>query len=295
MNAKSFGLWCLLAWLWGSSFLAIGIGVETLDPFSLVAGRMVIGAVLLGCILFVKGGNLRLGVRGWMIAIILGASGNVVPFLLISFAEQTVDSGVAALIMGVAPVVTLTIAPLIHVEETLGSTKIIGAAIGFAGIIILVGPETINGLGGTLIPQIALVCAALCYSFTALFSRRFSHSDPIQMATASVLVGAISISIIAGLRVVETGLVAPSFRSSLATVYLGIGPTAMAALIYFWLIPRIGAGRLQQVNYVVPVMGTILGIMFLGEQPSWNALVAIPMITVAVCIVSWSGGKLRKS
>lgn len=294
MDAKDFGLWCLLAWLWGSSFLAIGIGVETLDPFSLVAGRMAIGAVLLLSVLYARGGNLRLGPRAWLVATVVGASGNVVPFLLISFAEQRVDSGLAALIMGIAPVVTLTVAPLVHSDETLGMSKIVGAAIGFAGIVVLVGAEAVKGLGGNLIPQLALIGAALCYSFTALFSRRFPHSDPFEIAAASVLVGAASMVAVAGLRGIETGFASPSLRSFLAVIYLGFGPTALAALIYFRLIPRIGAGRLQQVNYVVPVLGTILGVVLLDERPDWNAVVAIPMIVIAVYVVSRRAGSTRK-
>lgn len=294
MSAKDFGLWSLLAWLWGSSFLAIGYGVETLSPLSLVAGRMIIGALLLAVFLYARGGNLRLGRRGWIIAAVVGATGNVVPFLLISFAEQQVDSGVAALIMGIAPVVTLTVAPLIHPDETLGRLKILGAAIGFAGIVVLVGPAALGGLGGELVPQLALIGAALCYSATALISRRFAHPDPIQMSAASVLAGAAIIGAVAGLSMAGNGLPAPSLSSLLAVIYLGFGPTALAALIYFQLIPRIGAGRLQQVNYVVPVLGTILGAIFLGERPGWNAIVAILMIVVAVYLVSWSRANAPK-
>ncbi|MEM1398512.1 MAG: DMT family transporter [Pseudomonadota bacterium] len=279
-----------MAWLWGSSFLAVGIGVETLDPETLVAGRMVIGAVILIAVLLVGGGTLGLGVRGWAIAAVVGMSANTVPFLLISFGQQKVDSGLAALIMGIGPVVTLSLAPLVHAEETLGVRKVIGAAIGFGGIIVLVGPEALQGLGSDVVPQLMIVGAALCYAFTALFTRRFPHSDPMQMAAGSVLIGAVTLAVYVGL-VSGVDLPNPSVRSLWAMVYLGLGPTALAALIFFRLIPRIGAGRVQQINYVVPVLGLILGVVFLGERPEWNALLAIPMILFAVYLVSWKTGR----
>ena len=283
MNAKETALWLCLAWLWGSSFLAIGIAVETFSPVDVVAGRMGIGAAFLILILLLGKGSLRMGWRAWLIATVVGLSGNVLPFLLISFAEQRVDSGLAALIMGIAPVVTLVIAPLVHHEETLGRRKIVGALIGFCGIGVLVGPNAFEDMGYETLAQIALLGAAFCYAFTALFSRRFPHEKPMQTAAASVLIGAVVIGIISITNWQEQ---TASASSLLAIVYLGIGPTALAAAIYFYLIPRIGAGRLQQVNYVVPVLGTLLGIFVLHEQPTLNTWIAIPFILAAVYIVT---------
>ena len=286
MSAKDFGLWALLAWLWGSSFLAIDIGLENYDPLALVAGRMIIGAAVLAAFIYAKGVGLKLGPRGWLLATVLGLTGNVIPFFLISYAEQIVDSGLAALIMGIAPIVTLALAPLVHFEETLGPGKILGAAFGFGGIIVLVGPSAAAGLGGDLLPQMALIGAALCYASTALISRRFAYPNPLQMAAASVLTGAVLITIVAAMSTPTFDLAEAPLPSSLAVLYLGLGPTALAALIYFHLIPRIGAARLQQVNYVVPVLGTFLGMAVLAEQPAWTTWTAIPLILLGVYFVS---------
>ncbi|PIE11019.1 MAG: hypothetical protein CSA72_05880 [Rhodobacterales bacterium] len=283
MTRTDFWLWLALAWLWGSSFLAIGIGVETLSPAALVALRMAIGTLALVGILYASGGSLRLGRRGWRIAGVVGMTGNVIPFLLISYAEQQVDSGLAALIMGIAPVVTLTLAPLIHPDESVTRTLLLGAALGFSGVAVLVGPEALQGVSGELMPRLALVGAALCYSATALISRRYPHPEPLQMAAGSVLAGALVIGAMAA-----PGWDMQEIRASSlwAAVYLGLGPTALAAVIYFHLIPRIGASRLQQVNYVVPVLGTVLGIIVLGERPGWNSLLAIVMIAGAIWLVT---------
>lgn len=294
MHARDFLLWGLLAGLWGSSFLAIGVAVEGYSPQMLVFGRMAIGALILAAVLLIRGGSFSLGARGWTIAAVVGFSGNVLPFLLISYAEQEVDTGLAALIMGIAPIVTLAAAPFAHSEESLGSSKILGAIAGFGGVALLVLPDVTTGHLGGLVPQIALIVAALCYSFTALFSRRFPHSDSIQMAAASVLAGTVGL---AGYFLVSFEPQAfPEMlsASSLAVLYLGLGPTALAALIYFYLIPRIGAAKLSQVNYVVPVVGTLLGIAFLGEQPVWTTWLALPLILAGVYLVTRKGPVLTK-
>ncbi|MEM5582994.1 MULTISPECIES: DMT family transporter [unclassified Roseibium] len=292
MSAKEFGLWTVLTLLWGCSYLAIEVALRGFEPLPLVTGRMIIGALLLLAVVFVKDGGLRLGAAGWGIAAVVGLTGNVFPFLLISYAEQEVTSGLAALIMGIAPIVTVAVAPLIHAQETLGPLKVAGAAAGFAGVGMLVGPEAAQGFSGSLQAQLALVLAALCYAFTTLFSRKFAYPRPLQIAAASVLVGAIAVSCLLAGGSGESGLGDLSTAPVVAVIYLGVGSTGLAAIIYFYLVPRIGAGRMQQVNYVVPVLGTLLGIAFLGEKPGWNTWIAIPTILLGVYLVTRnSGGK----
>jgi len=245
--------------------------------------------------LYLRGNSLKLGRRGWIIAAIAGTSGNVLPFILISAAEQQVDSGLAALIMGISPIVAVLVAPLIHPDEKLGPRQIIGAVLGFGGVIAIVGPEAFKGFGGNVVPQIALIAAALSYSFTALFSRRFAYSDPLQIAGASVLVAAILSDVIAFASLGGSELTMPSQNAMLSVLYLGAGPTALAALVFYTLIPKIGAGAVQQVNYVVPVLGVVLGILVLGEQPGWNVLLALVLTATAVFLVTRSpqAGKAR--
>jgi len=197
-----------------------------------------------------------------------------------------VNTGLAALIMGLAPIVTLAVAPLVHREESLGWGKALGAAAGLSGVALLVLPDISTGLNGDLLPRLALVAAALCYAFTALFSRRFPLANPMAAAAASVLAG----TAVMGAVLLLTFDVAEGPQATVQSVgvlfYLGLGPTALAALIYFYLIPRIGAGRLQQVNYVVPVVGVLLGMIVLGEVPVWTTWLALPVILAGVFLVT---------
>lgn len=284
MSVKDFALWSLLAWLWGSSFLAIDIGVEAIAPLPLAAIRMSVGAVALLAVLALRGGNLRLGLRGWLIALVLGGTGNAMPFVLIAYAETQVASGLAALIMGTAPLLTILLAPSVAREGSLTPMILFGGCLGFAGVAVLVGPDALLGGGGDLLPKVALLGAASCYAGTALLTRRFAYPDAMQMAVASVLAGAVVLSALAFLR--PAPLAMPPLDASLAALYLGLGPTALAALIYFSLVPRIGARRLQQVNYAVPVIGTVLGVVFLGETLQWSFSLALVLILGGVIVVT---------
>ena len=283
---KNVLLWTLLALTWSSSYLAIKLGVETIPPLSLVALRMVIGTTIILIILRFKSLPLPTGITSWRVLFVSGIMGSIVPFSLISFGEQHVDSGLAALLMGIAPVVTVLLAPLAHRDEKLTLPAVLGITIGMTGLIVLVGPEAVKGFGLHITGQLAILGAALCYAFTTLYVRKYACLPALVMAAGSMLIG--TIAIVTSAIIIENPLQAPlpSSQSIVAVIYLGLFPTALATLIYFYLVPRLGAARMSQVNFVVPVAGTFLGVVFLGEPFSAKMIAALLMILAAVYLVS---------
>ena len=283
---KNVILWTLLALIWSSSYLAIKLGVETISPLSLVALRMLIGTTIILIILRYKSLSLPTDMKSWVVLFVSGIMGSIVPFSLITFGEQHVESGLAALLMGIAPVVTVLLAPLVHRDERLTLPAVLGITIGMTGLIILVGPGALKGFGLHVTGQTAILGAALCYAFTTLYVRKYASLPALVMAAGSMLIGTLVICTFA--LIFENPLEAsvPSSQSLVAVIYLGIFPTALATLIYFYLIPRLGAARMSQVNFVVPVAGTFLGILFLDEAFSTEAFMALIMILAAVYLVS---------
>lgn len=188
--------------------------------------------------------------------------------------------------MGIAPVVTVLLAPLIHSDEVLNWRMIIGIFIGFCGLIVLIGPDALQGLGDHVLGQFAALGAALCYAFTTLFIRKYANQPALVMAAGSMLIGAVIISVFAMVfdEPLQKGLQID--RSLLAAIYLGLVPTALATLIYFYLIAQIGAGRMSQVNFVVPIVGTVFGIIFYDEPLKSNVIVAMGLIFLAVFLVT---------
>jgi len=283
---KNVILWTLLALTWSSSYLAIKLGVETIQPLSLVALRMLIGTTVILIILRYKSLSLPTDINSWIVLFVSGIMGSIVPFSLISFGEQHVDSGLAALLMGIAPVVTVLLAPLSHRDERLTLPAVLGITVGITGLIVLVGPDALKGFGLHVTGQIAILGAALCYAFTTLYVRKYASLPALVMAAGSMLIGTLVITISAFLFENPLQATLPSTQSMVAVIYLGLFPTALATLIYFYLIPRLGAARMSQVNFVVPVAGTLLGILFLGETVSIKVFMALFMILVAVYLVS---------
>ncbi len=282
-------LWVLAALIWSSSFGAIKLGIDTIAPLPLVAGRMAIGAAIMLVILHFRG--LRLS-RSWPVRVtyaVSGLMGNVLPFFLVSYGEGTVDSGLAAILMGIAPVATVLVAPLVLREEKFSFLSVLGIVCGVIGLIILVGPGVLSGIGDHVVGQMSIVGATLCYAFTTIYIRRYATRPPVEMAAGSMLVGAVTILIV--LLIVEpaTGHAAPSFMSMAALVYLGVFPTAIATLIYFYLIPRLGAIRMSQVNFAVPIGGALIGVFILDEELTTASALGLAVIMLAIYLVTRQG------
>lgn len=279
-------LWIVLALMWSSSFAAIKIGIETVDSMPLVAGRMLIGAFVLLVFLKLRGLSLCWTRKSISDYAFTGFVGGVIPFLLITFGEHHVDSGLAALLMGISPVSTVVLAHLILHDETMTTKSVLGVGLGVTGVLILVGPGVLSELGSHVIGQLCIILAALCYSSSTIYIKRVSTRPAMEMAAGSMVVGAVSITAATIALGDPAGITMPSSASLLAVVYLGLFPTALATLIYFYLVPHLGANRMSQVNFVVPVGGAVMGVVLLGETLTPSMGAALAVIMMAIYLVS---------
>jgi drug/metabolite transporter (DMT)-like permease len=279
-------LWLLLALIWSSSYAAIKFGIETIEPMALVSGRMLVGTAIMLIILKLRSGSLSGKIGDWRTFFISGMTGNIIPFLLISYGETNVGSGLAAIFMGITPVATVLIAPLFLPDEKLTAASIAGICLGAAGLVILVGPGALSGIGDHVIGQISIIGAALCCAFTTIYVRKYATRPPLEMATGSMLTGTIVIVIATLVFESPVQFSQPSTSSFVALVYLGIFPTACATLIYFYLVPRLGASRMSQVNFFVPVAGVFIGFFLLGEPMNPSTGIALITIIIAIYFVT---------
>ncbi|MBM1633766.1 EamA family transporter [Sulfitobacter mediterraneus] len=284
-SPSDIALWLALAAMWSSSYGVIKLGVETLDPMTLVAGRMVIGAAVILAVLMLRGQRLSTRPRDWTSYLITGMLGSTVPFLLITFGEQTVDSALASILMGVAPVATVLLAALTFADERLTTRVTLGVGLALIGVVTLVGPAALSGLGDDLSGQLAIVGATLCYAAGTIYVKAYVKRPAMEMAAGSMLVGAIVACVIATVWGKGITGVDLSPRSIGAVVYLGLFSTAAANLIYFHLVPRLGATRMSQINFAVPVGGSLIGVGLLGETLAPSQMLALGIISGAVYLV----------
>jgi drug/metabolite transporter (DMT)-like permease len=274
--------------MWGSSFMFNKLGVATVPPLVLVAGRITIGAAILLVLVYAKG--LRLPPVGtiWLAYAVLGVIGNVLPFFLITWGQQSIDSALAGILMAAMPLATLVLAHFFVQGERMTVARVIGFMLGFAGIVLLFEPAAVAGVGGSrlqVISQLAVLCGALCYSANSIMARLLIKNDFLVASAGTMLV---STAVVIPLALVFSApsTLQPSGSSIAAIVWLGVGPTAIATILYFRLISSAGPTFMSLVNYLSPAIAVFLGVALLGEKPGVNAYAGLALILVGIAVVS---------
>ncbi len=279
--------------VWGTAFAFIHLAVQTIPPLSVAAGRIVSAAAVL--YVAVRAAGLRLPPPGriWLHFLVLGIVGNVLPFYLISWGQERIASGVAGILMAMNPLVTLVLAHFLVLGEHLSRNRVGGFALGFAGVVVLMGPEALLGIGGEgsdLVRQAAVLGGSLCYATNAILTWRLPETHPLVAAAAVLLVA--SVVVVPGALMLDSPLVlAPSTQSLAALAWLGLVPTAVATVVYFRIVASAGPTFLSLVNYPVPVVAVLTGAVLFGEQPQWTALVALALILGGIALSQWGSGR----
>lgn len=286
---RELALLFVLATIWSSSFMFIKVAVETISPFALSFGRVALAALVVGGYLAARRDRLPRDARTWAAAALIGLLGNVLPFTLIHWGEQSIDSGLAAILMGVMPVTVAVVAHFADDTDVLTWRRGAGIALGLAGLVVLVGWEAVRGIGTAMVAQLATIAAALSYAATTLLVRRLRHRTGGPMALASLICGAAMLLPLVFL--VENPLeLAPGWSALLSVSMLGIFSTGVATLMYFRLIRTLGATTFAQINYLIPMMGVAWGVMVLGEQPELSQGLALVLILTGVALVNRPAG-----
>ncbi len=207
--------------------------------------------------------------------------GNVVPFSLISWGQTRVDAGLTAIFMAIMPLVTILLAHVFTRDEKINCWKFAGVICGIFGIVILMGPASLTGVGTELIHQLAILCAAVCYAINAIVTRKLVALPKLPMVATLMLCSAVIITP-AYLITADNQVLAPSMASILAVLALTIGPTIIATWLILIVIERQGASFLSQINFMVPLFGVFFGAIFLHEVLPLNAWFALATILVAL-------------
>ncbi len=279
------GLIALVA-MFGSAFLLTKIAVQDVPPIMVVAGRIVIGAIVLLLISYAQGERLRQLKPYWLLLLALALTGNCIPFFVITWGQQFVDSGLAGILMAMMPLTTVVLAHFFIQGERITRNKIIGFILGFIGVGILMQPELslsseFNWIH--LIAMISILMGAISYAANSVIA----HSLPklsLSLISAGVLLMAsiviVPLSLSAGFSWINDA----SSEALLSVILLGIFPSGLATIIYFSVIRHAGPAFLSQINYLIPVWAVVLGVLLGGEQLTIHAVIALVVILAGIAI-----------
>ncbi|MEM9055463.1 MAG: DMT family transporter, partial [Pseudomonadota bacterium] len=207
--------------------------------------------------------------------------GTATPFLLITTAQRTVDSSLAALYVAAAPLFVSILAHILFADDKIHARKAMGIIIGFAGVAVLFGPEAFASFGSASVTAQALcLLGTVCYAISTITARYARNIPPFIFSAGFLSFGAMASWPL--LLTVEFESLMPSSGAIAGLIGLAIGPTAMASVLYMVLVKRTSATFLSLTGYTIPILSAIIGFIAFGEVQSWNALLAFALILSGV-------------
>lgn len=282
-GAGDYALLLLLSAIWGSSFIFIKLAVETTPAATSTAVRLAVGALTMIVIALMAGQKMPRGARIWGIIFLAGLFGNALPFTLISWGEEVIDSGMTAILMSIMPLATVLLAHALTADEKLNLSKGAGVLLGMAGLVILIGPEKLLNLGGDVFRQLAVAAAAACYGVSAVIARSLVGA-PRRAVIAAILSVSFLMLLPFALYVDRPWTLEPSALSVWSMILLGFLHSALATLLMFSLVSRQGASFFSQINFLIPLFGVFWGVAALNETPPPNAYFALALILIGIAV-----------
>lgn len=285
MGSLEWSLLIILSVLWGGSFFFGKIALAELGPFTLVLGRVGIAAIALNLIVVAAGHRMPSSLGTWGQFLIMGVFNNLIPFSLIFWGQTRITSGLASILNATTPLWTIVLAHLMTRDERLTRNRLAGVLFGLVGVVIMIGPSALQGLGSNLIAQLAVLGAALSYAFAGIYGKRFKGILPTVTAAGQVTCTTLLMVPIALLVDRPWQLPAPNLTTLGALLALGLLSTAVAYVIYFRLLATAGATNLLLVTFMIPVTALFLGIMVLGESLDPRQLMGMVLIGLGLAAI----------
>jgi drug/metabolite transporter (DMT)-like permease len=291
-NRIDWLLFFSLGFIWGSSYLFIKLAVDDFGTFTLVALRLVVGAILLWTVIRLAHQRLPRERRIYGHLLVMAIINITIPFLLITWAEQSVESSLAAILTSPVPLFAIVLSALFLPDEPMRVNGLIGLFVGFIGVVIVVSPG-LTGAGSSLSGEIALLGASVSYAAGAVYSRRNVRGIPpmipavFQVTFAAFIAGTLAI-------VFEHPWTAtPDAQAIFSILWLGILGSGVAYLFVFRLFAHWGATRTTLVAYLLPVVGIVLGYLVLAEPVDGRLIFGTGLVIAGVALVNSRFGRRR--
>ncbi|MGF1609655.1 MAG: DMT family transporter [Kiloniellales bacterium] len=284
MGATDWGLVLLLSLLWGGAFFCTELALAGLPPLTVVLGRVGFAALTLWAVGVLTGQRLPLAPRLWGAFLVMGLLNNLLPFSLIISAQVQIESGLAAILNATTPLFSVLLAAFLTADERLTAARLAGVLLGLAGVVVLIGPEALRGLGASGWAQLAVLGAACSYACAAIFGRRFRSLPALAVATGQVTCSSL-LALPLALLLERPWSLQPEATAWLGLLGLALPGTALAYLIYFRVLATAGATNLMLVTFLIPISAVLLGALFLGERLPWPTFAGTGLIFLGLAAI----------
>lgn len=294
MNLRDWSLLIALSILWGGSFFFVRVALDGVPPLTLVLARVVIASAVLLLLLRATGEALPRRRDVWLTLAVMALLNNIIPFSLIFWGQTAIPAGLAAILNATTPLFTVIVMHLFTTDDRATPGKALGVALGFAGVVVLVGPAVTGALDTPIWALAACLAAALSYAFSGLWGRRIKPLGltPTFTAWAQLTVASLVMTPVVALVDRPWALAMPGLPAIAAVVALAVLSTALAYIIFFRILASAGPSNLLLVTFLIPVSAILLASLFLGERLAWTHFAGMGLIGIGLAAID---GRLWKA
>ncbi|WP_337872016.1 EamA family transporter [Ignavibacterium sp.] len=292
MSRETFKIlftYALLCFIWGSTWLAIRISLESFTPFLSGGLRFLIASVAIFIIMRLKGITLQKDRLSVKLYIQMGFLSFVIPFGLVYWAEQFVPSGLASVLFGVYPFFVAIFSYLMIPVEKIGIGKTVGMVLGFIGIIIIFSDSFSFTISDYLLGMFAVMLSGIMQAFIAVTLKKHGrHLNPLSMNFIPMLIAGIAGTLIG---LIAENMSRVSFREDgiLAVLYLAIFGSVVTFTSFYWLMKKINVVILSLIAFITPIVALILGWVFYNEVLTANHLLGSALVLIGLLIANLYG------
>ena len=294
MKLKHWLVFILLGAIWCSSFMWIKIAVQEIGPITLVAFRVLFGLLFGVVVIYIQRIPWPRTLKEWTPLLMLGIFNIAIPFFLISWGEQSIDSAVASILNATVPLFTILIAHFLLQDDKITAPKVLGLLMGFAGVVILMSKD-IGAALGSLLGQFAIVLASAFYAGGGVYARRTTQEMPGILRSAGPLLPA-TVVMWLSMFLFEGPVKFPQLGITwIALLFLGVLGSGLAFVMSYYLLHEIGPTRTSMVTYLFPLGGVILGVVFLNEQLTWQLVGGAVLIVLSLIVANMQPRKQEQN
>lgn len=287
MSMQEWAMLAVLSLLWGGSFLFIGILVKVWPPFTIVTARVGLAALALWIIVRASSVPIPKSPKVWLAFLGMGLLNNVIPFCLIVWGQTRIPGGLAAIFNATTPLFGVIIAHFLTNDEKLTVNRLIGVLVGFAGVVVMIGPAVFSGFGGDTLGELAVMLAAVSYAFAGIFGRRFKAMGlpPLLPAAGQVTASTIVLLPVALLLDKPWTLPVPGLETIGALLGLALLSTAVGYVLFFKILATAGATNLMLVTILIPPSAIVLSAIVLGDHVEPRHLAGMVLIGLGLMAI----------
>jgi drug/metabolite transporter (DMT)-like permease len=287
LKLKHWIIFLLLGAIWSSSFMWIKIAVQEISPTMLVAFRALFGLLFCVVVIVIQRAQWPRTFKSWFPLLLLGVTNIAIPFFLISWGEQYIDSAVASILDATVPLFTILIAHYLLQDDKITYPKLIGLLIGFAGVIVLMSKDLLNSSTNSILGQAAVILASIFYAVNSVYIRKTTENMPGMVRSAGPLLSASVVMWLATFLFESPAEMPQLGMTWFALLWLGVFGSGLAFAMAYYLIHEIGPTRTTMVTYLFPLGGVILGVTFLNEELTWPLITGAILIVLSLVVANW--------